>query len=472
MIDKENIPISTRSISQKPLNTNNIAPSKYDSNSVPIKSISKKSSNKRGGFGRLLSEVTNEMKDADNIQYAAHLHNEEASQIAVEWVQEACDARMAKKMAKDVETELKEEKSQELKKNEAAALKIALEERSISKQKAENKKRIEKEDADFAKKTVLDDIDETINFENLCSKDSEYALEVEKLIKDELLAEDLMAKEKANYELHLKKVNEQSKADENIAAAIAADLKMMEAKLDEDKIAQSKADEQTARSIQEDFKKQDQMFRLKAEEKDFQIAKKAQMESIKSDMKNKLDAERADASYARKMSMKIERERHRSTKATSLKKSGKIFRTAAQVRQQWLEAEAEIEDVCRGICITLLLPFMRDLKVSVGDSQNVEIEARRLMAPDEKVEKDDEEDSSCYIAEFFIDGAKNKITDDCMSYEYASESGLLHVYVDNVHLERSMAEGSTEKEGVLSRFKKGFSRMFNRNKGGKGKEAK
>ena len=257
MIDKENIPISTRSISQKPLNTNNIAPSKYDSNSVPIKSISKKSSNKRGGFGRLLSEVTNEMKDADNIQYAAHLHNEEASQIAVEWVQEACDARMAKKMAKDVETELKEEKSQELKKNEAAALKIALEERSISKQKAENKKRIEKEDADFAKKTVLDDIDETINFENLCSKDSEYALEVEKLIKDELLAEDLMAKEKANYELHLKKVNEQSKADENIAAAIAADLKMMEAKLDEDKIAQSKADEQTARSIQEDFKKQE-----------------------------------------------------------------------------------------------------------------------------------------------------------------------------------------------------------------------
>ena len=59
-----------------------------------------------------------------------------------------------------------------------------------------------------------------------------------------------------------------------------------------------------------------------------------------------------------------------------------------------------------------------------------------------------------------------------MSYEYASENGLLHVYVDNVHLERSMAEGSTEKEGVLSRFKKGFSRMFNRNKGGKGKEAK
>ena len=62
--------------------------------------IKKKSSSSRV-FGNLLKEVTNEMKLEDDNNLAKHLHKEEVSAIAVEWVQEACDARLAKKYAKN-----------------------------------------------------------------------------------------------------------------------------------------------------------------------------------------------------------------------------------------------------------------------------------------------------------------------------------------------------------------------------------
>ena len=426
--------------------------------------IKKKSSSRV--FGNLLNEVTNEMKMEEDSNLAKHIHKEEASSIAVEWVQEACDARLAKKYAKDEYEKQKAEKQHKIKEGEKTALQVALEERRIVKQKAEDKKRIETEDIEYAKKTVLDDINDTITRENECAKDVEYAKNMVNIIQDEFYAEDLNHQESLKYKKYKESLEAQSKKDELIAQSLYADFKKQDDKIQSSRIIREQADELYAKAIHSKMEFENRYDKESKASADFELARKEQIKSIRQDMEQKIAAERADAALAKKLSTKIEREEHRSKAAKILKSSGKSFRTAAQVRKQWHEAEAKIEDVSRGICITILLPFMRDLKVNVGHSQNVEIEARRLMAPDENI--DDDDDSAFYIAEFLIDGAKAKITENCMSYEYASETGLLHVYVDNVHLEK--AQDGKEREGILSKFKSGFSRMFGKNS--RGKESK
>jgi hypothetical protein len=46
-----------------------------------------------------------------------------------------------------------------------------------------------------------------------------------------------------------------------------------------------------------------------------------------------------------------------------------------------------------------------------------------------------------------------------MSYEYSSVSGLLHVYIDNVHLDKM---DTAEKMTMMSKFKNSFGRIFGR----------
>jgi hypothetical protein len=45
------------------------------------------------------------------------------------------------------------------------------------------------------------------------------------------------------------------------------------------------------------------------------------------------------------------------------------------------------------------------------------------------------EDNSQYSAEFVIDGHNVDICSNDLSFEYSSESGLLHVYIESVHLD-------------------------------------
>ena len=228
--------------------------------------------------------------------------------------------------------------------------------------------------------------------------------------------------------------------------------------------AQARIDSEHALKIQYEFDSMAADAKQSQEAKDSEIARDVQDKLCADDMKSRKSLAEKDAQLARNMTTKLEREVHRRVIARKIRDSNQVFRTAAQVRKQWLNAEAEIEDVSRGICITIQLPFMRDLQVKVGRSQSVKIEARRLMAPNEVIIESDDEDSSVYIAEFFIDGARTKITDEFMSYEYSSDTGLLHVYIDNVHLEKME---SKERTGMLSKFKNSFARVFGMSKGRK-----
>jgi hypothetical protein len=367
------------------------------------------------------------MKVEDDGKAASKIHKEEAAQIAVEWVREASDAREAKKLQCKLEKEDKQERAESVKRGEKEALRAAMEERRIMKDKAEIKKRREVEDAECAKRSVLDDIDETIKFGELCDKDDQVAKKVHLELQDELMAEDLARQESEDYAKYRRKFEIQIMRDTEKARIVQSELDymhQMESKRNHD------TDEEFARVMSAKLLKEENDMRASQEKEDMQ--------------------------YARKMEIKAEREAHRSKKATELEQSSKNFRTAGDVRRQWANADANIEDVSRGICISILLPFMRDLRVRVGRQQNVEIEAHRLLAPDERV-NEEEEDGSCYIAEFIIDGAKSRISDECMSYEYSSVSGMLHVYIDNVHLEKMER---SERKSMMSKLTSSFGRIF------------
>jgi hypothetical protein len=80
-----------------------------------------------------------------------------------EWVQEASDRRLALNVEENLKAEEKEEKevmNRNTKAGEAAALNAALEERRGQKQRAEAKKQQEAADAEAAKRSILDDIDQ------------------------------------------------------------------------------------------------------------------------------------------------------------------------------------------------------------------------------------------------------------------------------------------------------------------------
>lgn len=70
----------------------------------------------------------------------------------------------------------------ETKKGEEEAMRVAIDERRRVKAIAEEKKSREISDAEFAKATILDEIDAQNKLYDLCSKDDEFAKEVRFLI--------------------------------------------------------------------------------------------------------------------------------------------------------------------------------------------------------------------------------------------------------------------------------------------------
>ena len=72
----------------------------------------------------------------------------------------------------------------EIKRGEDEAMRIAIEERRRIKALADEKKHREIADANFAKATILQEIDEQHKLDQLCSKDEDFAKEVTKLLDD------------------------------------------------------------------------------------------------------------------------------------------------------------------------------------------------------------------------------------------------------------------------------------------------
>merc|ERR1711916_246704 len=194
---------------------------------------------------------------------------------------------------------------------------------------------------------------------------------------------------------------------------------------------------------------------------DFEFARKAQQSFNREYHEEKVTSVAKDAEVAKKMSIKLAREDHRNEKKRMVMNMGKNFRDLKVVQQVWEDAEAEVEDVSGGICITILLPFMNSIKVKIaGRRKNrVELEARRTTFSEESEFNKRDENSNFYAAEFVIDGAEN-MKDKDVSCDYSSESGLLHIYIDDLML-KNLGDSEEEKKGVLAGLKKSFNRFYN-----------
>ena len=142
------------------------------------------------------------------------------------------------------------------------------------------------------------------------------------------------------------------------------------------------------------------------------------------------------------------------------------FVTDEAIARQWETAEAECEDVADGICMTIILPNLHGLKVVAANKNKIEIDATRMV---HKGGRCANRGNSGYLAEFKIEGDSVSITNSDLSYEYCSETGLLHVYTEKVRMEGEIqpcnndddeAEPGVRMVDALKRGLNGFTRYF------------
>lgn len=326
-------------------------------------------------------------------------------------------------------------KKAQIKSGEAEALKIALEERKKMKLEAQAKKELEEKDCSYAKQTVLADVENDYQHRELCAKDDDYARNFYNMLQDELYAEEVAKRE--DDEIKLKN------------------------------LLREEEDVKFAQEQQEIIDKEIANERLQQAQRDHKIAKKAQLELDKALLAATNNQQRNDAIFSYKLHVKTLREEHRRIKAKQMR--NKVLSSSANeisIGNQWRDADAEVEDVANGICMTIILPNMRDLKITVVGERTIEIDAERMVYEGNEIATPE---TSYYGAEFLIDGMDVHIADEDTSYEYSSESGLLFVYVDKVHLEDDevVSEGKQQDvndnkigKSILGSLKRGFSRVF------------
>ena len=449
----ENSPMNVNRVAEakccSPLPLKMPAKAQSKGGSSSVKKTKRRAPREKGAFGRLLADVTHEQSKQDEIhdvKFAVETQAEEALEMANEWIREEADAKVAAELSEKLKYEDKMAKDTEISAGESEALKVAIEERRRVQAEAEEKKQLERKDSEMAKKVVLDDAEEEHAFKQLLSKDDEAAKKLHDELQDELLAEELMKKEEEDF-LALQK-KKQALIDKDAELAQKELLK----------------EQEEFRATEE---KRQQMV-LKQALEDFEVARKAQRELDVAASEAKMTQERSDAQYALKTSIYAARDAHRRSKRLALIHSPKVFNTISKVSQQWLDADAEVEDVAGGLCLTLLLPYLRDIKVTALDKRRVDLEAYRIVGSEEQKANLATVDNSQYSAEFVIDGRNVNITNKDVSFEYSSESGLLFVYVENVHLDEEGAtaaddrasKGSTSSSTSSSSIFNSFKRMF------------
>ena len=169
------------------------------------------------------------------------------------------------------------------------------------------------------------------------------------------------------------------------------------------------ADSKFAAETENQMMKEVQDEKESLQEADFKCARKVQQSFNREYHEEKVSSVNKDAEIAKKISMKMAREDHRNEKRRQAMSMGRNLMDLNVLREVWEEAEAEVEDVAGGICITILLPYMNNIKCTIaGRRKNkVELEARRTTFADEKESSKYDENSNFYAAEFVIDGAEN-----------------------------------------------------------------
>jgi hypothetical protein len=117
------------------------------------------------------------------------------------------------------------------------------------------------------------------------------------------------------------------------------------------------------------------------------------------------------------------------------------------IANQWEDCHVKISNVMNGLCLSLLLPHLKSLKINFREKRAVvSIEAARMILPSDKTAT---RRNSFYSAEFEIQGSGLELTERDMSYNYSSETGLLHIYLEKVEAvgEEAGEEKRREEKG-------------------------
>mmetsp|Transcript_28963 Transcript_28963/g.29308 ORF Transcript_28963/g.29308 Transcript_28963/m.29308 type:complete len:432 (+) Transcript_28963:48-1343(+) len=387
-----------------------------------------------GMFGRLLSEATDEIRSSLDESAAVKLALAEARELSESWRNEEKDYQFANILARDIEDEIADQMREDETLGEMEAIRIAIEERRCALYEENYLREQEENDIEYASRLAQEEADEKEYLERACVKDSELAEQMHKQLHDEYLAEEI---HKSEVKQEMDRRSRQLQVEEE-------DFKIA-------KVQHDNFEKEQDHKLQQDSKLQ---------EFDFETASKLQREEDRSRHETKRERERKDEKAARHLMRQMSREEHRNRKkkqvVASLSESS--FTDLAAIGELWGTAEAEIEDVEGGICITVLLPHLLNMSVCISPCSlnKIEVEARRFVIPSDS---NATPDNSCYTAEFIIDGIK-QLSEKNLSYEYSSESGMLHVYLDNISLGRLLDQGPMKSKKVISDLMDSFHRVF------------
>jgi hypothetical protein len=208
-----------------------------------------------------------------------------------------------------------------------------------------------------------------------------------------------------------------------------------------------------AEYVQEKLEKETRAEAARISAQDKVLAQEIECNLRKHEVENEKEQEIKDKQLANKLLTQSARQAYEAEFSKKTKLKTDDFSMSA-IAAQWENADVDFDDVSGGICITLLLPHLADLKVKLPKNHLISIEARRMvMTGDAHANKG----NSFYAAEFEIRGKKVKLSSGDINYNYASETGLLHIYVENVSLTGMVGEESTS---VMNNMKSSFARMF------------
>lgn len=385
-----------------------------------------------GAFGRLLSEVKEdkkyELEEADE-KVALEQQVTEALALAREWLSEDADCKIASDLQATFEKEEKLSKQLQVSRGEAEALNLAIEERRRVTLEREARLQREASDAALVRKSVQEEEDLAL----LVAQDDAFAKRYHESLQDEFVAEELARKEQEAATRERERLERIAECDAKHAAEeLMREMEDERARAE----AQISADSVLARTAQEEIDS---------------CSAKAQREQ-----------EDRDAALARKFAVQTAREQHRRMKKSELAPSAaETLTSISAMQRQWEDCEAQVEDVMDGICVTLLLPFVRDLKTKAASNNRVELEAYRIVGAAEEKTGTATVDNTQYAAEFIIEGTKLAIQTRDISYEYSSDTGLLHIYIEKVRLDGApVREDEASRKSVLGSIKNSFKRFF------------
>lgn len=325
------------------------------------------------------------------------------------------------------EKEIAAQRRQAEHKDESAALSVAMQERREVQKRAQAKRDLEAKDCDFAKQTILDDMAAQQDMEDKCSHDGKYALEVRR------------GAVTAHAKFHMK-----WRASNNYSPLSCTT-----------QLKQQLEDEMYAEELQDKVEREARTEAARQCLRDQELAQQVECNLRLHEEAQTREQEANDRRLASKLLTQSARQAYEETFSSKTRKMTEDFSMSA-IAAQWENADVDFADVSGGICITLLLPHLADLKVSLLKDHLISIEARRtVMTGDVHANRS----NTFYAAEFEIRGKKIRLSSGDINYNYASETGLLHIYVENVSLTGMAGE---ESSSVMSNMKSTFARLFSK----------